>query len=340
MSGYNIHTRGLFAALSRRLPVVLSPVRSSAADRRCILAAMPDRRLTSIALLYGSMADVLREAPGPRIAYTVWEASRLPDDWYGPLARADRIWTATPWGRRVLVANGFAAERVDVVPEGVDTRLFHPAVPPALPRSGRFRFLAVGRWERRKGMADLVSAFDAEFGAGDEAELVLAGLHAQQPDIDLGAELRALRLRRPERLKVIPPVRGHDTFAGLYAACDAFVAPSRGEGWGLPVSEAMACGLPVIVTGYSGPTAFIGRHAYRIEHRLVPVDDPYFERADMDLGVWAEPDWRHLRDLMRRVYRDREEARARGLAGAREVAARLTWDHAAAVAEALILRTG
>lgn len=336
MSGYNVHTRGLFGALSRRLPVILSPVRSSDGDRRAILERFPERRLASIALLYGSMAGVLDRAPGPRIAYTVWESTRLPDDWHGPLAGVDRIWTATPWGKRVLVANGFTADRVDVVPEGVDTTLFHPAVPPALPRPGPFRFLAVGRWERRKGLSELVAAFDAEFGDGDDVELVLAGLHAHQPDLDLGAKLRGLGLRRPGRLKIVPAVRTHATFAGLYTACDAFVAPSRAEGWGLPATEAMACGLPVIVTGYSGPTAFIGQHAYRIDHRLVPVDERFFERADGDLGLWAEPDWAHLRHLMRRVHRDREEARARGLAGAREVAERLTWDHAAAVAEALI----
>src|SRR3546814_211012 len=169
------------------------------------------------------------------------------------------------------------------------------------PRDGRFRFLAVGRWEGRKGMAELVSAVDAEFGEDDEVELVLAGLHAQQPAPDLRAELRALRLRRPGRLKIIPPVAGHRTFAGLYTSCDAFVAPSRAEGWGLPVTEAMACGLPVIVTGYSGPTAFIGEAAWRIDHRLVPVDDPFFERAAGDLGLWSEPDGAHTsgRELCR-----------------------------------------
>lgn len=341
--GYNVHTRGLFDALSRRLPVVASPlyVKSGPVeeDKAAVAALLGRRRTATVALLYGSMTDVLDGAAGPRIAYTVWESTHLPDDWFEPLGRADRIWTTTAWGKRVFAANGFDAARIDVVPEGVDPALFHPDVPPvnAFP-AAPFKFLAIGRWERRKGMAELVQAFDREFGDRDDAVLVLAGLYAGRLDLDLGAELRALNLRRPDRLKVVPPVDTHRVFAGIYTACDAFVAPSRAEGWGLPVIEAMACGLPTIVTGYSGPTEFIAEHAWRIEHRLAPVDQPYFTRADGDFGLWAEPDWGHLRHLMREVYERRAEARERGRAGSAHVRRAFSWERAAAVAEDRIRR--
>ena len=336
--GYNVHTRGLFEALSRRLPVVATPLYTLSGpleeDKAAVAALLGHRRTATVALIYGSLTGVLDGATGTRIAYTVWESTRLPDDWYEPLARADRIWTATAWGKRVFVANGFDADRIDVVPEGVDPTLFHPGATPtgALPPAP-FKFLAIGRWERRKGMAELVQAFDREFGDRDDVMLVLAGLYANRRDLDLGAELRALQLRRPNRIRIVPPVDTHRTFAGLYTACDAFVSPTRAEGWGLPVIEAMACGLPTIVTGYSGPTEFIGEHAWRIDHRLVPVDEPFFERADGDLGLWAEPDWRHLRHLMRRLVEQRDTARERGLAGSAHVRRNFSWDRAAAVAE-------
>jgi len=339
--GYNVHTRGLFDALSRRLPVVATPlyVRSGPLeeDKAAVPALFGRREIATVALLYGSLTEVLDGAAGRRIAYTVWESTRLPDDWFGPLGRADRIWTATAWGKRVFAANGFDPERIDVVPEGVDPALFHPGVPPvdAFPAQP-FKFLAIGRWERRKGMAELVQAFDREFGDRDDVVLVLAGLYSGRLDLDLGAELRALDLKHPQRLKIVPPVDAHRVFAGIYTACDAFVAPSRAEGWGLPVIEAMACGLPTIVTGYSGPTEFIGEHAWRIDHRLVPVDQPFFQRADGDLGLWAEPDWRHLRHLMREVYENRAAAKERGLAGSAHVRRAFSWERAADIAEARI----
>ena len=62
----------------------------------------------------------------------------------------------------------------------------------------------------------------------------------------------------------LPPVElvlGEDmprvALRNLYAAADAFVLPTRGEGWGLPIAEAMAMALPVIATNWSGPTALL-----------------------------------------------------------------------------------
>ncbi len=58
-------------------------------------------------------------------------------------------------------------------------------------------------------------------------------------------------------------------------------------------------------------------------------------RTDGDLGLWAEPDWDHLKFLMRQVYEQRDSSRERGLAGSR-TSARILWQRAASVAEARI----
>jgi glycosyltransferase involved in cell wall biosynthesis len=50
------------------------------------------------------------------------------------------------------------------------------------------------------------------------------------------------------------------------------VLPTRGEGWGLPLAEAMSMGLPVITTNWSGPTAFVDESVgYLLEYDLVLV---------------------------------------------------------------------
>jgi glycosyltransferase involved in cell wall biosynthesis len=345
--GYNVHTDNLFGRLARLMPVVATPLKlldgPIERDRALIARTWPGRPVISIALLHGWMMHVLDEAPpGPRIAYTVWESTKLPDSWRAPLARADQIWVPTAWNRDVFVANGLDGARIRVVPEGVNSDLFNPRVPPVpdLARRSGFKFINIGKWEERKGTARLIKAFDDEFAAGEDVWLVLSCYNPHFPDIDFGAELRALQLKRPGRLLLIPPIQDHARIAGLYTSCQAFVSPTRAEGWGLPIIEAMACGLPAIVTGYSGQTAFMGPHAYPIDYRLVPVDVPFFAAADGDFGLWAEPDIGHMRRLMREVYENPEAARKRGLAGGEWVRSRFSWDQAARIAAETIASTG
>lgn len=345
--GYNIHARGIATALSRLRPVVATHLDAAdgrvAVDRALIGRVWPDRILATVALVAGDCMAVLDGAPGRRIAYTVWESTRLPDSWIPPLAAADRIWVPTGWGRSVMVRNGLDPARIDVVPEGVDGAVFHPGVTPAPDIAGRigFKFVSVGKFEPRKGTRLLIRAFDEAFA--DDPRPVWLVMSAHNPfdrGFDLGRELRALNLRRPDRLLFVPPVERHDVLAGLYTACDCFVLPTRAEGWGLPICEAMACGLPAVVTGYGGHLAFAGRHAYLIDHRLVPIDPPFFETGDGDQGCWAEPDTAHLRHLLRHVRDHPDEARARGLAGSEHVRGRFDWRHAASAADAALDRLG
>ena len=71
----------------------------------------------------------------------------------------------------------------------------------------------------------------------------------------------------------------------LYRAADAFVLPSRGEGWGRPHAEAMAMGLPGVATNWSGPTAFLSNDTgYPLEYSVAPVS----ESLNLPGHVWAE----------------------------------------------------
>ena len=117
--------------------------------------------------------------------------------------------------------------------------------------------------------------------------------------------------------------------AGVYTACDCLVAPYRGEGFCLPPLEAMACGLPVIVTA-GGPTDdFVDES---VGWRVPAERKPF---GDGRIGQWqcAGPTWMFevspadLARAMRHAYCSREESAARGQAGAERVAANWTWDH-------------
>ena len=115
----------------------------------------------------------------------------------------------------------------------------------------------------------------------------------------------------------------------LYRAVDAFVLPTRGEGWGRPVVEAMAMGLPAIATNWSGITAFLSpQTGYPLPYKLVkaPTAANHF---------WAEPDVTALRAVLRHVITHRVEAAAVGAAARAHVLAHYSQP---AVAERIVAR--
>ena len=134
------------------------------------------------------------------------------------------------------------------------------------------------------------------------------------------------------RIELIDDELSADELAALYRSCDVLVAPYRGEGFAMPVLEAMACGLPVIVTA-GGPTdEFCPTGAgWRIDsRRVVFPEDRVGEIATAGRPWVLEPDRAHLVTLLREaVDTGADERHRRGAAGA-AAAQRLSWDAVAA----------
>ncbi len=122
--------------------------------------------------------------------------------------------------------------------------------------------------------------------------------------------------------------------ARLYAACDVLVSSYRGEGFGLPVLEAMASGRPVIVTA-GGPTnEFVPPAAgWRIPARVSYfADDRVGDLETVGRPWWLEPDVEALAAILRALAADEGECQRRG-AAARQAALGWTWARTAAAVE-------
>ncbi len=260
-----------------------------------------------------------------RIGFTMLEVDRLPPEWVQQANQMHAVWTPTAWSAAMFAASG-VTRPIHVVPLGVDTDVFCPAAAPRPLLRDLTIFVSVFEWGIRKGWDVLLDAYAAAFTANDPV-LLLLKVDCREPAAN---PLREMQQRLPERTAPIgiiynQTLRG-EQLAALYQLADCLVMPTRGEGWGMPVLEAMACGIPAIATDWSAPTAFLdGSNGYPLPIRgLVPADSSsrYYRDAQ-----WADPDPAALTELLRHVAANPTERQQRGVA-ARATAQHWTWARA------------
>jgi glycosyltransferase involved in cell wall biosynthesis len=237
---------------------------------------------------------------------------------------------------RPYLEAGLSRGRGAVIPHGVDPSIFGPDSTPFPYMTGkRFKFLQTSfPWIYEKGFDLTVQAFGRAFSNRDDAALILRVPHIVNPSkrssslgrLEALVKEESARAGAPEivllEMDVQPNRRG-----GIYSGADCYVHPLRAEGFGMTILEAMACGLPVIATPWSGPADFLSpRHAYTLRHSN-PIAETGKDGSVKRYHV--EPDLDHLVYLMRFVYEHRDEARALGQRASAVVRRDWTWNQAA-----------
>jgi len=171
-------------------------------------------------------------------------------------AAAARLVAWCQWAAYSLVADyGVNADKIDVIPPGVDLQLFRPLLVPK--RSERVRILFVGSEFERKGGSDLIEAARA---LGDKVELDLV-TNGETPPIPAGVRARIHKGLKPQSEKLVD----------LYRHADIFALPSRGDCMPQAVTEALGCSLPVVATRVGAIPEMV---TDSVNGFLVPTRDP------------------------------------------------------------------
>jgi glycosyltransferase involved in cell wall biosynthesis len=208
---------------------------------------------------------------------------------YRAAAERDLVFAISRYTRDDVVRSlGVPEERIRVAHPGVDPRFTADG-----PRAdlGAPYVLTVATLEPRKNLATLLDAHEL---LGGEHVLAVVGAEGwgDRPELD-----------RPgiRRLGYVPD----DELPALYRGAAAFAFPSRFEGFGMPIVEAMACGAPVVASAH-----------------------PSMDEASGDVALRAEPDSaEELAQALERALRGAAPAAARGLEHARS----FTWERAGRV---------
>lgn len=234
------------------------------------------------------------EAGRLNIGLTACETTRLKPELARPVRMMDAIWVPSAFS-----AEGFQAltdRPVRVIPHPMPIPEDHGARGrlPGIP-DDVFLFASVFDWSDRKNPLGMARAFHAAFSGRRDVALLLKvrSSFGQTREAILGA-LRGVipRWRRHPRIYVIFEDLRPSGVAAIYRRADAYLSLHRAEGYGLSMAEAMARGLPVVATGYSGNLEFMDqRSAFLVDHRIVPARQELFQHPAFDPSMtWAEPD--------------------------------------------------
>ena len=236
-----------------------------------------------------------------RVCFTMWETDKLPGSFIRWLGQYHQI--LVPCQHNVELFSEYHDD-VSLVPLGVDQGFWKPLRGPA---DGPFRFHAGGSLWSRKGLDVVVEAF-RKLGI---------------PNTELHLKVAPHALDVPT-YKFPPGVVFHRQWMSLEEQRDwfqqghVFVAPARGEGFGLMPLQAIASGIPTILSNSSGQQQFT-----HLATGVIPT-----KKSPSPLGGrWDEPDVRVLTELMRDHYRRWDEHRRQALATVPQVA-QFSWQAA------------
>lgn len=243
------------------------------------------------------------DAPGGlNLQFFAWEESRIPDEYVEGFNRhLDGIGATSSFVAQVLRDSG-----VDVPIEVVGDAVHRPISANVeqhelLAELPAFRFLHISSAFPRKGVDVLLNAYFDNFSADDDVTLILKTF--PNPHNEVATHLAELRATHPHA----PDVRwiNHDMtpeeIDSLYGLASCLVHPCRGEGFGLPVAEAMLARVPVIAPASTGLADFVSDDtALTVPFEMVGA------RSHLSIpgSLWAEPDGAAVGRQMRALFSD------------------------------------
>lgn len=346
--GYKVKA-DVLATMSQVDSMTLSMLRAMQTTR------LENERLATLVIGFVPMA--IPPVGGRKVVfYTMMETQSLQGEFVKRCNNgASEVWVPCQFYADVFRYSG-VAKPIHVLPLGVNHHLYNPEAREPLLRytdvsSGEvisdlppgFRFMSLFGWSYRKGPDVLCRSFISEFDRGDDACLVIysrymgssTDKHKNFIHEEVKGYFKEIGKENPPRIFHCGEDIPIDQLPGCYAAADCFVFCSRGEGFGLPLIEAGACGLPIVSAYHTSMTEYLDEDvAYLVQpagyaqanDKLVWISEYY---KDQEFAVMGEEEEQQFSSHMRKVYDDRDEARGKASIFKDRVLSTYTWDECA-----------
>jgi glycosyltransferase involved in cell wall biosynthesis len=245
--------------------------------------------------------------------FTMFEADRIPQTWVRASSSVDLTILPTNFCKETWVKCGVPANKLAVLPLGIDTHIYNPAVPglPLLDRNEEkdlisnypIRFLNVQEVVTRKNLEGLLKAWCEETTPEDGACLLLKlGSHSGDKLADfINSYVKIEYKKKPcAPVYVMTQILGEKLMPYLFGSCTHYISASCGEGWGYPETQAGAMGKMLVAPNNTAFSDYLTNdNSYLVDCDAEPAKQkgPTFKLYSG--ASWFRPKFEHLKQKIR-----------------------------------------
>jgi len=337
-SGYSIHTRELFKALSNiadvRLEIPLIPNWNRLiTDKELEAIKKPDDKDRIRIIITSPLYWKLNTTTGRNWAYMIWEGNKVPKCFIEECLNPDIEYILCPSNHTKQAILNTSSEKdteiellnkkIRIIHHGVDLNLFYPKEKP-----NKCIFIAnkgLRGPEDRGGLQYLIKAFIEEF-TEEDVELIIK-INPAYGIIDINNLMMQMQIpaKKYPKITINNQLMNYEELVKFYNQGTVFVSPTRAESFNIPCLEAMACGLPVLTTNFGGQTDFVNEeNGWLIGGEMTEVKwDLMYEGIS-----WLIPYYQDLRKMLRWIFEHTEGVNKKSQK-ALETAKQFTWENSA-----------
>ena len=255
-----------------------------------------------------------------------WEESEFPQQWVDEFnSNLQGITVMSKLVKKILIDNGVKIP-ITVSGLGLDHIDHVDAEFVINSELKEYKILHVSSCFERKGIDTLLKAYGQAFNIHDNVTLIIKTF--SNPHNKVKQILEGLSKNNDlfPHVVIIFDEYSDKQLKGLYLQSNLLVAPSRGEGFGLPIGEAMRLGIPVITTGWGGQLDFVNnRNSWLIDYKFKHSESHF----GLDQSYWADPCVNHLCQLLLEVFNSSATAIESKTDAGKKTTSFLTWEDVA-----------